>query len=127
MQAKSWNQFIEMIAYDKEGNTRNVSALYVVAIPNADRLEKNVDFSCYRPTYISKDIAEKIGKAYGVSTEFDIKEPEKYNILGYRPDLDLYIFKENISFQEGLEKIYEILKDYLKEEGFEVERFEIIT
>lgn len=126
MQAKSWNHFVELKAYDKDGNEKEISALYIVAVPKDDRLERDIDFKCYRPTYIPKNVVEKIGKAYGVATEFNIKQPEKYNIIGYRPDLDLYVFKENVTFEEGLEKVHEILIDHLKENGFEPIRIEEI-
>ncbi len=124
MKAKSWNQYVEIVAYDKDGNSRRLSALYIVAVPAEQKLEKEIDFKCYRPTYIPKDLVEKIGKAYGVATEFDIENPEKYNIMGYRPDIDLYVFNEGMTFQEGLEKIYEILKDELKKENFEAVKIE---
>ncbi len=126
MKAKSWNQYVEITAYDKEGNSRKVHALYIVAVPAEDKLEKEIDFKCYRPTYIPKDIVQKIGKAYGVATEFDIDNPEKYEIIGYRPDLDLYVFKEGLTFEEGLEKILQIMKDYLKKENFEASRIETV-
>jgi len=124
MQAKSWNKFIELRAYDKDGNTKDASALYIVAVPADDRLERDIDFGCYRPTYIPQSTVEKIGKAYGVATEFNIEDPEKYDIVGYRPDLDLYVFKEGMSYEEGLQKVKSILVDYIKEGGFEPVRVE---
>ncbi len=127
MQAKSWNHFVEMVAFDEEGNTREISALYIVAVPNPDKLERDVGFGCYRPTYIPKDVVEKIGKAYGVATEFDIKEPEKYDIIGYRPDIDLYVFKEGLTYKEGLDRVYQILKDTLENEGFKPVKIEITS
>ncbi|NPA52719.1 MAG: hypothetical protein GXO22_07470 [Aquificae bacterium] len=126
MEAKSWNQYVEIIAYDEEGNKKELSALYIVAVPQQDKLEKDIDFKCYRPTYIPRELVEKIGRAYGVATEFDIKNPEKYDIIGYRPDLDLYVFKEGMTFKEGLERIYKIFKDKLEEEGFKVKKIDVI-
>ncbi len=126
MKAKSYNHYIELIAYDKKGNTKNISILYIVAVPENDAVEREIDFQCYRPTYMPKNIVEKIGKAYGIAVEFDIKNPEKYSMLGYRPDLDLYVFKEGMSFEEGLEKIKKIVSDYLKEENFEPFKIENI-
>lgn len=32
MQAKSWNHFVELKAYDKDGNEKEISALYIVAV-----------------------------------------------------------------------------------------------
>lgn len=126
MKAKPYNHYIELLAYDKNGNTKNISILYIVAVPENDAVERKIDFQCYRPTYMPKNIVEKIGKAYGIAVEFDIKNPEKYSMLGYRPGLDLYVFKEGMSFEEGLEKIKEIVSDYLKEENFEPVKIENI-
>jgi hypothetical protein len=126
MNAKSYNHYIEVIAYDDKGNKKHVQALYIVAVPVSDAVEREIDFKCYRPTYMPKNIVEKIGQAYGVAVEFDIKNPEKYDILGYRPDLDLYVFKEGLSFEEGLKKIDEIILDHLKEENFNPVKIENI-
>ncbi len=127
MRAKSWNDFIEIVAYDKEGNTMEISALYIVAVPADDKLEKDVGFQCYRPTYIPRELVKQIGKAYGVALEFDIEDFEKYKIKGYRPDIDLYVFNEGLSYDEGLEQVFKILETQLKSEGFEPVRMERIT
>ena len=126
MEYKSWNQYVEMVAYDEEGNTKSATALYIVAVPNNEKLEKNVEFNCYRPTYMPQELVEKLGKAYGVSTEFDIEDTEKYNIKGYRPDMDIYVFNENLSFKEGLDQVYKLLEDVIKKEGFKPARIEVI-
>ena len=46
--------------------------------------------------------------------------------MGYREDMDLYIFKEGVSFKEGLTKVFLLILDTLKSKG-EYERIEPVV
>ncbi len=105
---RSWNYFIQIKAIGRD-REEEASALYIVALPPDENILKNVEMECYAQEYVPGEIAIKYGRAYAIGTDLQISNPEEYGLIGYRGDMDLYIFKENMSFEEGLVNLYKIL------------------
>ncbi len=112
---RSWSYLIQIRAVGKEGREEEVSALYIVALPPDDELLRVVEMECYASQYLPGDTALRLGRAYAVGTDIEVKKLEDYGFLGYRKDMDLYIFKEGLSFEEGLTNLYKLLLNYLSE------------
>jgi hypothetical protein len=58
-----------------------------------------------------------VAQAYALGTDAQIQDLQSYHLQGYREDMDLYIFKEGVSFMEGLTKAYELILNLLKNKG----------
>ncbi len=109
---RSWVYYIQLRAFYQDGTSREEGALYVVAVPKDEKL-KDVDMECYAKEYLPQEIAIKSAYAYAIGTDIPINDKE----LHYREDLDLYVFEEGVSFEEGLTKIYKILLEHLRKFG----------
>jgi hypothetical protein len=109
---RSWVYYIQLRAHYQDGTSKEEGALYVVAVPNDEKF-KDVDMECYAKEYLPQEIAIKSAHAYAVGTDIPIDDKALY----YREDLDLYVFDEDISFEEGLIKVYKILLEHLKKLG----------
>ncbi len=112
---RSWVYYIELLGYYEKGSKNHVSAVYVVALPE-DKPLNPVDMECYASEYAPAKLAIEYGMAYAIGFDEEIKNPQDYDLIGYREDLELYIFKEGLSFQEGLERVYRLLYENLKRE-----------
>ncbi len=112
---RSWSYLIQIRAVDKEGREEESSALYIVALPPDEELLKVVEMECYASHYMPRDTALRLGRAYAVGTDIKVENPEDYGFLGYREDMDLYVFKEGLSFEEGLINVYRLLLKDLSE------------
>lgn len=108
--------YIEILAHYEDGRQERRSAVYVVALPSEERLSP-VDMECYASEYAPFKLVLTYGKAYAVGVDEPIERPEDYNLAGFREDLELYIFKEGYSFQEGLEQVYRLLYESLDKKG----------
>ncbi|ADO44885.1 conserved hypothetical protein [Hydrogenobacter thermophilus TK-6] len=113
---RSWVYYIQLRAYYQDGTFREEGALYVVAIPDEEKL-KDVDMECYAKEYLPQQTALSSARAYAVGTDIAIKDISPYQLAGYRKDMDLYVFKEGIGFEEGLSRVFKILLDHLAESG----------
>lgn len=113
---RSWTYYIEIVAQYMDGREENRSAVYVVALPLEENLNP-VDMECYASEYAPFNLAINYGKAYAVGIDFPLESLEDYQLKGYREDLELYVFKEGLSFEEGLEEVYKILYASLEKEG----------
>ncbi|MFN3598349.1 MAG: hypothetical protein ACK4VK_01230 [Aquificaceae bacterium] len=111
---RSWVYYVELLGHYEDGSFEKKSAVYVVAFP----LEglSPVDMECYAMEYAPANLAINHGKAYAVGVDEDIKNPESYSLAGYREDLELYVFNEGLSFEEGLEEVFKILLDNFNKE-----------
>ncbi|MFN3471187.1 MAG: hypothetical protein ACK4ZR_01085 [Aquificaceae bacterium] len=103
------------MAHYKKGMQEKKSAVYVVALPSDKELSP-VDMECYASEYAPFKLALNHGKAYAIGVDEAIEKPENYKLSGYREDLELYIFKEGLSFREGLVEVYKLLYDSLNKE-----------
>lgn len=110
---RSWSYLIQVRAVDDKGRQEEESALYVVALPPDEDLLRIVEMECYANQYVPRETAIRYGKAYAVGTDAKIESPEDYGLIGYREDMDLYIFREGLSFEEGLVNVYRILTNEL--------------
>ncbi|MFN3947875.1 MAG: hypothetical protein ACK4LA_07300 [Aquificaceae bacterium] len=112
---KSWVYYVELLGHYEDGSVEKRSAVYVVALP----LEglNPVDMECYAKEYAPANLAIDHGKAYAVGVDEEIKDLERYSLIGYREDLELYLFKEGLGFEKGLEEVFKILL-----EGFDKKR-----
>ncbi len=115
---KSWTYFIQLVGRNKNGDSQVEGALYVVAVPTERDLTMAQKFSCFSERYLPEENAVNYGKAFAVSVDFEIEQPERYDLAFHREEDDLYIFKENISMKEGLKRVYAILMDELKSRGY---------
>lgn len=122
---RSWVYYIQLRAHYKGGKIKEEGALYVVAIPSDEKL-KSVDIECYAKEYLPQEMALKLAQAYAVGTDISLKDLSHYGLATYREDLDLYVFHEGISFEEGLIEVYKILLDHLEKIG-EIEFVEPIV
>lgn len=113
---RSWVYYIELLAHYEGGRQERKSAVYVVALPSEEKLSP-VEMECYASEYAPFKLTLNYGKAYAVGIDEPIEKPEDYNLAGYRQDLELYIFKEGFSFQEGLMEVYRLLYESLNKEG----------
>jgi hypothetical protein len=113
---RSWVYYIEILAHHEGGKQERRSAVYVVALPSNENLSP-VDMECYASEYAPFKLALNHGKAYAIGVDEAIEKPENYNLSGYREDLELYVFKEGLSFREGLVEVYKLLYDSLSKEG----------
>lgn len=113
---RSWVYYVEIAAYYEDGREKKASAVYVVALPLEESLSP-VDMECYASEYASFSLALTHGKAYAIGVDYALENFEEYKLMGYREDLDLYLFKEGISFEEGLEEVYRILCKDLEKDG----------
>ncbi len=111
MSFKSWSYYIQLRAYDENGNVREDSALYIVGLPITDEILQAVEMECYAQNYIPQEFAIMYGKAYAIGTDIDIKNLEDYKLKAYDQETDLYIFNENVNFHEGLEQVFRLLLD----------------
>ncbi len=109
---RSWNYYIQVKGINREKEEEN-SALYIVALPPDESLLKLVEMECYAQNYIPMDIAIKYGKAYAIGTDIKLENLQDYKLAQYREDMDLYIFEEGVSFEEGLTNLYKLLIDDL--------------
>ncbi len=112
---RSWVYYIELSAYYQKGKRESISAVYVVALPK-DKPLSPVDMECYASEYAPARLAIEYGMAYAVGFDEQIENLQKYDLMGYREDLELYVFKEGLSFKEGLERVYRLLYENLKKE-----------
>ncbi|MCS7171427.1 MAG: hypothetical protein NZ851_03825 [Aquificaceae bacterium] len=110
---RSWVYYIELLGRYKDGKQEKVSAVYVVAIPEIEPLAP-VEMECYASEYAPAKLAINYGRAYALGVDEPIKNPQDYRLVGYREDLELYIFEQGISFEEGLEEAYRLLYNNLK-------------
>ena len=122
---RSWSYLIQVRAYSKEGLTEEF-ALYVVSLPPDPELLKKVDLECYATSYLPIQTVIEVAHAYAIGTDEKIEDLDRYSLLGYREDMDLYIFKEGVSFKEGLTKVFLLILDTLKSKG-EYERIEPVV
>ncbi|MEJ5339651.1 MAG: hypothetical protein ACK42C_02995 [Aquificaceae bacterium] len=113
---RSWVYYIELTGYYREGSRESVSAVYVVALPE-DKPLNPVDMECYASEYAPAKLAIEHGMAYAVGFDERIENLQTYDLMGYREDMELYIFREGLSFQEGLERVYRLLYENLKKDG----------
>jgi len=109
---RSWVYYIQLRAYYQDGSIKEEGALYVFAVPLDEKL-KEVGMECYAKEYIPQETVIKSAYAYAIGTDIPIEDKD----LHYREDLDLYIFNEGVSFEEGLTKVYKILLEHLKKFG----------
>ncbi len=118
---RSWTYYIQLLGRNEKGESMQVGALYIVAVPTDKNLFQPQRFSCYSEHYLPEESAVKYGKAFAVGVEFEIENPEKYGLQFFREDDELYIFKEGISMKEGLINVYRLLMDYLKKQGYGID------
>ncbi|RMH79877.1 MAG: hypothetical protein D6674_05480 [Acidobacteria bacterium] len=107
---RSWVYLIEVRVHHKDKSIQNISAVYVVALPEEQELQR-VDMECYASEYLPQNLALSHGKAYAVGVDWELKNPEEYGIKGFREDLELYVFEEGLDFEEGLFRVYRIILD----------------
>ncbi|MCS7263130.1 MAG: hypothetical protein N3C13_05355 [Aquificaceae bacterium] len=112
---RSWVYYIELVGHYEGGRKEKASAVYVVALPEEEPLPA-VDMECYASEYVPAKLAITHGKAYALGVEEPIEDPQRYRLKGYREDLELYVFQEGLSFQEGLEQVYRLLYESLNGE-----------
>ena len=112
---RSWVYYIEISAYYQKGSRERVSAVYVVALPE-DKPLNPVDMECYASEYAPARLAIEHGMAYAIGFDEEIKNPQDYDLMGYREDMELYVFKEGLSFKEGLERVYRLLYESIEKE-----------
>ncbi len=112
---RSWVYYIELLGYYEKGSKDRVSAVYVVALPE-DKPLSTVDMECYASEYAPAKLAIEHGMAYAIGFDEEIKDPQDYDLMGYREDLELYIFREGLGFQEGLERVYKLLYENLRKD-----------
>ncbi|RMH01360.1 MAG: hypothetical protein D6699_06900 [Aquificota bacterium] len=113
---RSWVYLIGLRGYYEDGKAKESSAVYVVALPPQQELAQ-VNMECYATEYLPQNIALTVGKAYAVGTDWEIKEPERFKIKGFREDLELYVFEEGLSFEEGLIEVLRIVYEDLANGG----------
>ncbi|MEJ7553572.1 MAG: hypothetical protein WKI48_02375 [Aquificaceae bacterium] len=112
---RSWVYYIEISAYYQKGSRERASAVYVVALPE-DKPLNPVDMECYASEYAPVRLAIEHGMAYAIGFDEEIKNPQDYDLMGYREDMELYVFKEGLSFKEGLERVYRLLYESIEKE-----------
>lgn len=112
---RSWVYYIELSGYYQNGSRENISAVYVVALPE-DKPLNPVDMECYASEYAPAKLAIEYGMAYAIGIDDKIENPQNYDLMGYREDMELYIFKEGLSFKEGLERVYRLLYENLRKD-----------
>ncbi len=112
---RSWVYYIELLGYYEKGSKDRVSAVYVVALPE-DKPLNPVDMECYASEYAPVKLAIEHGMAYAIGFDEEIKNPQDYDLMGYREDMELYVFKEGLSFKEGLERVYRLLYESIEKE-----------
>ncbi|MEJ7620670.1 MAG: hypothetical protein WKI46_07650 [Aquificaceae bacterium] len=112
---RSWVYYIEISAYYQKGSRERASAVYVVALPE-DKPLNPVDMECYASEYAPAKLAIEHGMAYAIGFDEEIKNPQDYDLMGYREDMELYVFKEGLSFKEGLERVYRLLYESIEKE-----------
>ncbi|RME12607.1 MAG: hypothetical protein D6804_01400, partial [Aquificota bacterium] len=93
---RSWVYYIELTGYYREGSRESVSAVYVVALPE-DKPLNPVDMECYASEYAPAKLAIEHGMAYAVGFDERIENLQTYDLMGYREDMELYIFREGLS------------------------------
>jgi len=113
---RSWVYYIQLRAFYKDGRVEEEGLLYVVALPDEEKL-KSVDMECYATEYLPQDLALRVAQAYAVGTHLEVKDLSLYGLEFYREEQDLYIFREGISFEEGLVNSYRLLLEELKKRG----------
>ncbi len=112
---RSWVYYIELLGYYQDGKKEKVSAVYVVALPE-DKPLNPVEMECYASEYAPAKLAIEYGMAYAIGFDEKIENLQNYHLMGYREDMELYIFKEGLGFKEGLEKVFKLLYDNLKKQ-----------
>ncbi len=112
---RSWVYYIELLGYYEKGSKDRVSAVYVVALPE-DKPLNPVDMECYASEYAPAKLAIEHGMAYAIGFDEEITNPQDYDLMGYREDMELYVFKEGLSFKEGLERVYRLLYESIEKE-----------
>lgn len=105
---RSWVYYIEILGHYEDGKQERLSAVYVVALPEEEPLLP-VDMECYASEYAPANLAISHGKAYAVGLDEPLENLQEHKLTGYREDIELYIFREGLSFEEGLEEVYRIL------------------
>ncbi|RLJ71199.1 hypothetical protein BCF55_1498 [Hydrogenivirga caldilitoris] len=118
---RSWTYFIQLVGRNDKGEEMQEGALYIVAVPLDKNLFQAQKLSCFSEHYLPEESAINHGKAFAVGVEFEVKDPDSYGLSFYREDDELYIFKEGISMKEGLKRVYRLLMDRLKEQGYGVD------
>ncbi|WP_448588598.1 hypothetical protein [Thermocrinis sp.] len=114
---RSWSYLIQVRAYSDDGRVEEESALYVVSLPPDPEFLKNVELECYATSYLPFQTVLKVAHAYAIGTDAKIEDLERYSLMGYREDMDLYIFKEGVGFKEGLIRVFSLILDLLKARG----------
>ncbi len=115
---RSWTYFIQLIGRNSKGEPLEEGALYITAVPTDRNLFKEVHLSCYSQHYLPEESAINYGQAFAIGVDFRIEEPSRYGLKFYREDDELYIFEEGINMKEGLKRVYRLLIDRLREQGY---------
>lgn len=110
---KSWVYYLQLLARKEDSKTQVLSCVYVVALPKDEALSP-VELECYASEYLPHELARKKAHAYALGPEEDIKDPSRFRLKGYRQDLELYIFQEGLSFEEGLTEAFRVMLDNAK-------------
>ncbi|MFN7065818.1 MAG: hypothetical protein ACK4OF_06700 [Aquificaceae bacterium] len=111
---RSWVYYVELLGHYKDGRVERRPAVYVVALPSEGL--NPVDMECYASEYAPFNLAINYGKAYALGVDETIEDPKRYNLVNYRDDLELYIFKEGLGFEEGLQEVLRVLLDSFDKE-----------
>ncbi|ADC89882.1 hypothetical protein Thal_1250 [Thermocrinis albus DSM 14484] len=114
---RSWSYLIQLRGYTERGEAKEASALYVVSVPMDENILKATGMECYATHYLPPSAAVLQGMAYAVGIDRVLQNPEEYRIMGYREDMDLYIFKEGVTFKEGLVEVFRLLLEELSSQG----------
>ncbi|MEN3034275.1 MAG: hypothetical protein ABDH18_04730 [Aquificaceae bacterium] len=107
---KSWVYYLQLLVRDKDLKAQVLSCVYVVALPEDENLSP-VELECYASEYLPHELARKKAMAYALGPEEEIKNPSRFRLKGYRDDLELYIFEEGISFEDGLVEAFRLMLD----------------
>ncbi|GEM_PF-798626 len=115
---RSWTYFIQLVGRNEKGESLEEGALYIVAVPTDRNLFQAQRLSCFSEHFLPEESAIQHGKAFAVGVDFEIDNPESYGLKFFREDDELYIFEEGIPMKEGLKRVYRLLMERLKKQGY---------